>query len=74
VEPGDAWIAGAAFAAGRILFTLDKGIADLQRYPIHQHSGVVLFRTDTPGRGAVIAFARERLTGGTTPSHRNEAD
>jgi predicted nuclease of predicted toxin-antitoxin system len=26
----------AAFAAERILFTLDKGIANLQRYPIHQ--------------------------------------
>ena len=45
----------------RILLTLDKGIANLQRYPIHQHAGVVLFRPDTSGRGAVIAFVRERL-------------
>jgi hypothetical protein len=40
---------------------LDKGIANLQRYPIHQPAGVVLFRPDTSGRGAVIAFVRERL-------------
>jgi len=51
----------AAVAAGRILFTLDQGIANLRRYPIHQHAGVVLFRPDTSGRGAVIAFVRERL-------------
>jgi hypothetical protein len=38
-----------------------KGIANLQRYPIHQHAGAVLFRLDTSGRGAVIAFVRERL-------------
>ena len=30
---------GCAFAADRILFTLDKGIANLQRYPVHQHAG-----------------------------------
>jgi hypothetical protein len=52
----------AALATGRILFTLDKGIANLQRYPIRQHAGVVLFRPDTSGRGAVIAFVRERLS------------
>ena len=57
----DPAVVDAAFAADRILFTLDKGIANLQRYPIHQHAGIVLFRPDTSGRGAVIAFARERL-------------
>ena len=51
----------AAYLAGRILLTLDKGIANLQRYPTHQYGGVVLFRPDTVGRGAVIAFVRERL-------------
>jgi hypothetical protein len=58
----DPTVMEAAFAADRILLTLDKGIANLQRYPIHQHAGVVLFRPDTSGRGAVIAFVRERLT------------
>lgn len=52
---------GAALAADRILLTLDKGIANLQRYPAHQHAGVVLFRPDSSGRGALIAFVRERL-------------
>jgi predicted nuclease of predicted toxin-antitoxin system len=57
----DPAVVNAASAADRILFTLDKGIANLQRYPVHQHAGVVLFRPDTSGRGAVIAFVRERL-------------
>jgi len=50
----DPAVVEAAFAADRILFTLDKGIANLQRYPVHQHAGVVLFRPDTSGRGAVM--------------------
>jgi predicted nuclease of predicted toxin-antitoxin system len=53
-DAADPAVVDAAFAADRILLTLDKGIANLQRYPIHQHSGVVLFRTDTfttPGVG-----------------------
>ena len=49
----DPAVVDAASAADRILFTLDKGIANLQRYPIHPHAGVVLFRLDTSGRGAV---------------------
>ena len=57
----DPAVVDAALAADRILFTLDKGIANLQRYPIHQHAGVVLFRPDTSGRRTVIAFVRERL-------------
>jgi hypothetical protein len=57
----DPAVLDAAFAADRILFTLDKGIANVQRYPVHRHAGVVLFRPDTSGRGAVIAFVRERL-------------
>jgi len=57
----DPAVVEAAFAAERILFTLDKGIANLQRFPIHKHAGVVLFRPDTSGRRAVIAFIRARL-------------
>jgi len=34
----------AAHQAGRVLLTLDKGIANLQQYPLHQHAGLVLFR------------------------------
>ena len=57
----DPAVVDAAFAADRIPFTLDKGIANLQRCPISQHAGVVWFRPDASGRGAVIAFVRERL-------------
>lgn len=51
----------AAKAAGRVLLTLDKGIADVRRYPIDEYVGVVLFRPDTLGRRAVLEFIRERL-------------
>lgn len=57
----DPTIVKAASAAGRILLTLDKGIANLQRYPVREHAGVVLFRPETLGRRAVLAFIRERL-------------
>lgn len=57
----DPAIMQAANAAGRVLLTLDKGIANLNRYPMGTHAGVVLFRPDTLGRRAVLAFVRERL-------------
>ena len=57
----DPTVLDAALRSGRVLFTLDKGIADLPRYPASHHAGVVLFRPDKSGRGAVIAFVRERL-------------
>ena len=57
----DSAVVGAAHAAGQVLLTLDKGIANLQRYPIRQPAGVVLFRPDTLGRRAVLTFVRERL-------------
>jgi predicted nuclease of predicted toxin-antitoxin system len=57
----DPTVVDSAYAADRILFTLDKGIANLRRYPVQQHAGVVLFRPDASGRSAVIAFVRNRL-------------
>ena len=57
----DPTVLDAAFASGRVLMTLDKGIANLRRYTTSHHAGVVLFRPDTSGRGAVMAFVRERL-------------
>ena len=44
-----------------ILLTLDKGIASLRDYPPQMFSGIVLFRPETSGRGAVLSFIRERL-------------
>ena len=51
----------AASADKRILLTLDKGIANLQQYPVEKHAGVVLFRPVRSGRHVVLAFIRERL-------------
>ncbi|MFN7937448.1 MAG: DUF5615 family PIN-like protein [Bryobacteraceae bacterium] len=53
-----------AARAERVLFTLDKGIANFQRYPGLRLSGVVLLRPDVVGRGAVgavLEFIRGRL-------------
>lgn len=49
-------------ADDRILLTLDKGIANLLRYPNARHCGVVLFRPGFSGRGSVLAFVRAHLT------------
>ena len=57
----DPVVVEAAFQDKRILLTLDKGIANIHRYPASQSAGVVLFRPDTVGRTAVAAFIRERL-------------
>ncbi|MBV9742863.1 MAG: DUF5615 family PIN-like protein [Acidobacteriia bacterium] len=57
----DPSVVEAAFAVNRILLTLDKGIANLQRYPITQGAGIVLFRPESSGRSAVIPFVCERL-------------
>lgn len=59
-EP-DPKVIRSASAAGRILFTLDKGIGDLRHDPARQHAGVVLFRPAASGRGAVAAFVRDHL-------------
>jgi predicted nuclease of predicted toxin-antitoxin system len=51
----------AARASGRVLMTLDKGIASLLQYPMDEHYGVVLFRPDESGRRSVLSFVRSRL-------------
>lgn len=48
----------AATIAGRILLTLDKGIADVRS----QGRAVVLFRPDSAGRRSVLRFVRERIS------------
>jgi len=45
---------------GRVLLTLDKGIADVRVYPPEQ-SGIVLFRPGSMGRGTTLAFVRHHL-------------
>lgn len=51
----------AALASGRILMTLDKGMASLLQYPLHEHSGVILFRPGESGRRSDLSFVRSRL-------------
>ena len=50
-----------AKAADRVLLTLDKGVANVLRYPTKDHAGIVLFRPDTFGRSTVADFVRKRL-------------
>jgi predicted nuclease of predicted toxin-antitoxin system len=57
----DSVVIERARSEGRILLTLDKGIADLREYPPERHAGIVLFRPSTSGRGAVLAFVRRHL-------------
>ena len=46
---------------GRILLTLDKGIADVRLFPPTAYPGVVLFRPNSMGRGEVLRFVRRHL-------------
>ena len=55
----DRAVVEAATIAGRILLTLDKGIADVRSQPL---AGAVLFRPDSAGRRAVFYFIRERIS------------
>lgn len=57
----DEMVLAAAQADDRVLFTLDKGIADFKRYPKLPGPGVVLFRPAAMGRGDVLEFIRTRL-------------
>jgi predicted nuclease of predicted toxin-antitoxin system len=49
----DRAVAGAARGAHRVLLTLDKGLADIRRFPPGSYGGIVLFRlsriVDSPG-------------------------
>ncbi len=57
----DSKIAEAARADGRVIFTLDKGFADIRAYPPKDYPGLVLFRPPSSGRGAILGFVRNRI-------------
>jgi predicted nuclease of predicted toxin-antitoxin system len=57
----DAEVMERVRAEGRVLFTMDKGIGDLRRYPPRHYAGIVLFRPKSTGRGEVLAFVRRHL-------------
>ncbi len=46
---------------GRVILTMDKGIADVRKYPPNQFAGIVLFRPKTKGRKAVLALVQKFL-------------
>jgi hypothetical protein len=54
-------LGAAALREGRILPTLDKGIASLIQHPVNNHAGVVLFRPGASGRSAVLDSIRSHL-------------
>jgi len=45
----------------RVLLTMDKGIADVRRFPPREYAGIVLFRPASTGRGEVLQFVRRHL-------------
>ncbi len=52
----------AAQRENRVLLTLDKGIANVLKYPPKLFSGIVLFRPDSMGRGEALRFVRQHLS------------
>jgi predicted nuclease of predicted toxin-antitoxin system len=57
----DSTLVERAHSEGRVLLTMDKGIADVRKYPPQAHSGIILLRPDTAGRGAVLVFFRRHM-------------
>lgn len=57
----DITVLHAASLTGRILMTLDKGVASLVHRAMGEHCGIVLFRPDASGRLGVLRFVRSRL-------------
>jgi len=57
----DTTILARVQAEGRTLLTMDKGIADIRRYPPQHYAGIVLFRPSLTGRDATLAFVRKHL-------------
>ena len=63
----DTLVGRAAQRAGRMLFSLDVGFADLRKYAPGTHPGIVVFRLSRMGPGTVNAFV-ERFVGETNLS------
>lgn len=52
----DEVVTAEAFREGRMLLTLDVGIADLRRFPPGTHPGIVVFRPRTLGAAGATEF------------------
>ena len=67
--PPDQGLAGAPDSAvlarvqadGRVILTMDKGIADVRAYPPRQYAGIILMRPRMAGRAAVLTFVRQHF-------------
>jgi predicted nuclease of predicted toxin-antitoxin system len=57
----DAAILARVQSEGRVILTMDKGIADIRAYPPQVYAGIILFRPRTAGRAATLAFVRQHL-------------
>ncbi len=57
----DPLVTDAARRARRCLFSLDKGLGDIRRYPPNVYYGIVLFRFRRVGRSAVRRGVLELL-------------
>ena len=57
----DRLILGHVRAEGRMLWRLDKGIADIRQYPPSLYAGIVLYRIGAEGPGVVYAFIRQHI-------------
>lgn len=57
----DSNILAAAKRDMRVFLTMDKGIADVRRYPPSQYAGIVLLRPGRSGREALLELIRPNL-------------
>lgn len=57
----DALIMSRVQSEGRVVLTMDKGIADVRAYPPKDYAGIILLRPRTTGRAATLAFVRKNL-------------
>ena len=51
----DGQVVSAAGREGRMLMTLDRGMADIRAYPPGSHPGIVVFRLDDQAATALVA-------------------
>jgi predicted nuclease of predicted toxin-antitoxin system len=51
----DGEVVSAAGREGRMLMTLDRGMADIRAYPPGSHPGIVVFRLDDQAAPALVA-------------------
>lgn len=57
----DAILLGKVQLEGRAIFTLDKGIGDIRKYPPAQFAGIVVFRPRSTDPGYTLSFVLKYL-------------